>query len=37
MKRIVAVAVMIAACGALCALVRPQSSTGKKVSAEVIA
>jgi len=36
MKRIVAVVVMIAACGALCALVWPQSSTGEKVSAEVV-
>lgn len=36
MKRIVAVAVTIAACGALRALVWPRSSTGEKVSAKVV-
>ena len=36
MKRIVAVVVILAACGALYALVWPQRSAGEKVSAEVV-
>lgn len=37
MKRIIAAAVIIAACGALCALVWPQSTTGEKVPTESVA
>lgn len=37
MKRIIAAAVIIAACEALCALVWPQSTTGEKVPAETVA
>lgn len=36
MKRIIVIAIIIAVCWALCALVWPRSSTDEKVSAEVI-